>query len=296
MQRIHLEVFLAVVREGSFSGAATSLFLAPSRVTERIQQLERELQTPLLDRSRRGLVPTQAGLALVPRAEAIVREFELIRMLFPAPETADLRVGVRSLPPDIRQVIQSRLRATVGPDRLSILPLESTSQIDRIVAGSLECGFIWTTAPPSLRSFPVLAEELAIVLPANHPAASLPVVSPEDITGLALASVVDPLSVPADLTAYLERLPRSDVVNPAVAGALYLMVSGGRHCAFVGRSSTEHHALSEDTRRNIIIKPMLQPAPVLRTHFVWHPDLEANPGFVAVLAAVRQEFPVELRR
>ncbi|MFE3757982.1 LysR family transcriptional regulator [Nocardia tengchongensis] len=292
MQLAHLEVFLAVVEEGSFAAAAKSLYLAPSRATERIQQLERELQVALFDRFGRRLEPTQAGLALIPRAQAITRELELIRTLFRTDETPGIRVGMRSVPADVREALQSHLRK-VGRDRVTVVPLDSATQVQLMQTGRLDCGFVWQPPPAPLKSIPILSEALAVAVPATERFKSLDVLDPSDLAGLNLASTIDPLAVPMNVVPYLEFLPRVDMVNPAVAGAIYLMVSSGRHCAFVAQASTDHSALSSDTRRNILIKPLRPPAPVIRTFFAWHPDLEDTPLLAAVLDRIRRSYPVE---
>lgn len=63
--------FLAVVREGSLSGAARALGLAQPTVRRRIEELEGGLRTALFTRSPGGLIPTERGLLLREHAEAM---------------------------------------------------------------------------------------------------------------------------------------------------------------------------------------------------------------------------------
>src|SRR5215475_4102902 len=63
--------FLAVLRDGSFSGAARSLGLAQPTAGRHVEALESALGTALFKRSRRGLVPTRAALAVLPQVEAM---------------------------------------------------------------------------------------------------------------------------------------------------------------------------------------------------------------------------------
>ncbi|KFE57636.1 LysR family transcriptional regulator [Pseudomonas syringae] len=53
--------FFEAVRLGSVRAAADFLDVAPSAVSRQIAQLEHELGTPLLERHRRGVKPTEAG-------------------------------------------------------------------------------------------------------------------------------------------------------------------------------------------------------------------------------------------
>ena len=63
--------FLAAVRQGSLSAAASELQLTQPTLGRHIDSLEAGLGVPLFTRSRMGLTPTEAALALVPHAEAM---------------------------------------------------------------------------------------------------------------------------------------------------------------------------------------------------------------------------------
>jgi DNA-binding transcriptional LysR family regulator len=63
--------FLAVIRERTLSAAARRLNLAQPTAGRHIQDLETRLGTPLFVRSKRGLTPTPAALAIIPHAEAM---------------------------------------------------------------------------------------------------------------------------------------------------------------------------------------------------------------------------------
>jgi len=63
--------FLAVVREGSLSAAARRIGIAQPTAGRHVRALEKSVGAPLFTRSQRGLVATEAALALVPHAEAM---------------------------------------------------------------------------------------------------------------------------------------------------------------------------------------------------------------------------------
>ena len=63
--------FLAVVREGSLSGAARALGLTQPTIGRHVDALEDALGIALFTRSQGGLAPTEGALALVPHAEAM---------------------------------------------------------------------------------------------------------------------------------------------------------------------------------------------------------------------------------
>src|SRR5580658_2407052 len=64
----HLEYFLAVADTGSFTQAAKTLHVVQSGVSATVKTLERELGSPLFDRSQPRVTLTAAGRALLPQA------------------------------------------------------------------------------------------------------------------------------------------------------------------------------------------------------------------------------------
>src|SRR4051794_41857356 len=67
----HYRAFLAVLREGTLSGAARDLGLAQPTLGRQIAELERQLGTALFIRSQRGLLPTDAAWDIAPHAETM---------------------------------------------------------------------------------------------------------------------------------------------------------------------------------------------------------------------------------
>lgn len=69
-----LRVFLTVVEEGSFSGAARKLRRAQSAVSYGVATLEGQLGVTVFNRTGRTPVPSEAGQALLAQARSIVAE------------------------------------------------------------------------------------------------------------------------------------------------------------------------------------------------------------------------------
>jgi DNA-binding transcriptional LysR family regulator len=68
----HVEAFVAIVRRGGFTRAASALHLSQPAVSRRLDLLEREVGRPLFDRTRGGARLTEAGRAFLPHAEALL--------------------------------------------------------------------------------------------------------------------------------------------------------------------------------------------------------------------------------
>src|SRR5882762_1964225 len=69
-----LDILLAVVETGSMGKAAGRLAISQPAVSKAIVELEDALGVQLVDRSRRGVVPTPYGLALGKRSVAIFND------------------------------------------------------------------------------------------------------------------------------------------------------------------------------------------------------------------------------
>lgn len=67
-----LLIFQTVANEGSINKAAQKLNYVQSNVTSRIQKLEKELDTILFHRHKRGITITNEGAALLPYAQKII--------------------------------------------------------------------------------------------------------------------------------------------------------------------------------------------------------------------------------
>ncbi|MGH6955042.1 MAG: LysR family transcriptional regulator [Caulobacteraceae bacterium] len=74
----HYRTLLAVLAEGSLSGAARALGVTQPTVGRHIEALEDEIGAPLFTRSVSGLAPTESALALRPHAEAMAAAAEAL--------------------------------------------------------------------------------------------------------------------------------------------------------------------------------------------------------------------------
>ncbi len=73
-----LEVMLAGIEEGSFSGAARRLNRGQSAITYAVQRLEEQLGVALFDRAAYRPTLTEAGRTLLPRARMIADEMQAL--------------------------------------------------------------------------------------------------------------------------------------------------------------------------------------------------------------------------
>jgi DNA-binding transcriptional LysR family regulator len=108
---------LAVLREGSLSGAARALGVTQPTVRRQIEELEEQIGAVLFTRASNGLVPTEAALAARPYAESIASTARALhRAIAGSPDgkrgtvrvTCSEVVGVEVLPVMIAQIRRDR--------------------------------------------------------------------------------------------------------------------------------------------------------------------------------------------
>ncbi len=96
-----LQYFIAVAEEGTVSGAAQSLSISQSAVTDAIKELESDLGVTLFERHRRGLTITHKGHQFYRHANRILADVQDARRSFageePAAPPSHLHLGVTSL-------------------------------------------------------------------------------------------------------------------------------------------------------------------------------------------------------
>lgn len=95
-----LQYFISVAEEGTVSGAAQSLSISQSAVTDAIKELESDLGVTLFERHRRGLTITHKGHQFYRHATRILGSVSDARRSFgeaEAPVQGSLQLGVTSL-------------------------------------------------------------------------------------------------------------------------------------------------------------------------------------------------------
>lgn len=91
----HLQFFVAVAEHRHFGNAAVTLGMTQPPLSQGVQRLERHLGVRLFDRDARGVRITDAGLALLPRAEEmLVAATTLVGTAHSWTEGAVVRVGI----------------------------------------------------------------------------------------------------------------------------------------------------------------------------------------------------------
>ena len=81
MTIIQLEYLLAVANCGSFSLAAEHCFVTQPSLSMQVKALEEELGVVLLDRSKKPVIPTEAGEVVLEQARETIKAYNYIKMI-----------------------------------------------------------------------------------------------------------------------------------------------------------------------------------------------------------------------
>jgi DNA-binding transcriptional LysR family regulator len=171
-----LQLFICACELRSLSRAAERLGLAPSAATRRIQLLEHDAKTPLLERLPHGVQPTASGKTFLRFARDILHLVDRTNQVLVEHESG-LRgyIRVSSSSSVLMQSLATELSrfASVHPDieiDLDELPTEATLEMlksKRADIGVIVCGA--ETGP--LVTFPFGGDNLVLAVPAAHPLA-----------------------------------------------------------------------------------------------------------------------------
>ena len=191
MELRHLEYFVAVAEERSFTRAAARLHVVQSGVSAAIKALEHELDAQLLDRTSKRVALTDAGVALLPRARATIDAARAARDAVDEVRgglRGNLRIGTLTSIGlvDVPGLLGSFHRA--HPEvtlQLTVSTRGSVGLVEALNDGTLDVTFVSVpgVAPAGLRLRQLLWRTLELVVPVGHRLATADHVRIADLAG-----------------------------------------------------------------------------------------------------------------
>lgn len=181
-----LTYFLAVAEELHFGRAAERLGMAQPPLSRQIKQIEDELEAVLFNRGRRAVSLTQAGERLFERGNALLRDFEDIKLevgRIGQGAEGRLRIGfVGSSTFGILPNIVKSFRLNHPDVTLTLTPMNNAQLYRRLVGREIDVAF----ARPALkdaefRTLQLGAEPLVAAIPDTVATASPGQITPEEL-------------------------------------------------------------------------------------------------------------------
>jgi DNA-binding transcriptional LysR family regulator len=298
----NVRAFLAVVDEGSFTGAGRRLHLSQQGLTDRIHRLEQHVGARLFTRTTRRVELSPVGAELLADARALVEEADgrWARMLARAARPpGQLNVGVSpslvfGVLPRLVEAFAEEARDTA----LAARELPMDELLARVADGTLDAAV--ALAPPET---PALAADVIhvgtadLMIAASHPLAAATSASLADLAGTPI--LLTPREISPGMHDAVVGACRAAGFEPEV---LALPRERGYlpRAMFDGRAFTVWSTLSppEYLRTGLVTVPLREPRPRLETRLLFRPGTD-GPGLDllrAVLARCVREVDVAAGR
>jgi LysR family tcuABC transcriptional regulator len=197
-----LRYFTQIVESGSLSKASRQLFIAQPALSQQLSKLEGEVGKPLLNRSAKGVSPTENGLALYHHARFMLRQLDQALSIARQESGAVQGMVSLGLPATTLSAIGlplvRRVRERYPSILLNVVEGMSGHLGQMMRMGQLDLAVLFSSdAAPDLTVDALLEEELFVMLPKHSrlvparrtslaiaEAAALPLILPTGTHGL----------------------------------------------------------------------------------------------------------------
>ena len=191
MDLVLLESLLAVAEHGTLTRAARAVAITQPALTRRLQQLEDAMGAPLLQRSKRGAVLTEAGRLVAAEARQIVERWRRLRESVRAQQNLEaglVRLGGGATAVSFLVPTPIAEFGALYPGvRFEVREEGSRAVEDDVVAERLELGIV--TLPTRSRDLevrPLRRDRIVLVAGAQHPLAQKKRIEVAALQGLGL--------------------------------------------------------------------------------------------------------------
>lgn len=262
MELRHLRYFVVLAEELHFTRAAERLNIAAPTLTVQIQDIERTLGAPLLNRTRRSVALTQAGEIFLHEARDVLARFDRAEIVGKRAAQGQIGrldigyVGSAAYSGVLQEAVLRFRQHHPGIDVLTReLPMDRLP--DLIRSGDVDVGFVRMpmVLPDVLEVHTLLRDHFCLALPPDHPLAIQPgALLPRQLKD-------EPLVVPEQLAGTNEVARRGEFVpnivsRPGWMSAVLTEVSLGVGLAIVPSSVRDVLRLPNLTFRDLSGSPI----------------------------------------
>ena len=171
-----IQAFIAVAEKSSFKAAAESLFISQPALSRRIEKLEGDLKSRLLERTTRRVSLTDAGRQFLKHAQAIMDELEFAYRGLEARAAARTgKVTIACIPSVANHLLPSVLKDFHNSNpavRVKVIDESAQIVLDSVTAGHADFGLNFLgSQEPDLDFMPIREERYVAVVPSSHPLA-----------------------------------------------------------------------------------------------------------------------------
>lgn len=233
-----LRYFVAVAEELSFTRAAERLFVSQPALSKQVRMLERQLGTPLFERTARGVSLTPAGAALLPEASATLERWRAGESAVRRASSASLVFGLQTaVGRDLLREALADVRRRGIRVSLRLVPWNDPSA--GLADQTSDVAALWLpTAVDGVTTRTLVTEERWVALPSSHPLAGseripFPALASEPFIALPKAAgplrdfwlAVDQRSTPAEVA--LESGSADETLEAVASGLGVALLARG---------------------------------------------------------------------
>lgn len=290
MELRHLEYFIAVAEEESFSQAARRLRMAQPPLSMQIKSLEEELGVQLFDRLSRGVALTAVGKIFLRDARCILKRTAAAKdniKMAAAGVVGRLSLGI--VPTIISEHLAnflSEFRHRHPNVELDIHEMSSGDQVHALLEDQIDIGFMRSPAnEPELEHEFISEEKMILAVPSNHPLARLKRVDWKLLDGQPLVLLDLPNAISFN-NQFLSCCQEAGV-TPVIAQYCH-SIHMNMWLVSVGFGiAPATNSLRRITRPNLSFCDLPANAPRLRTAMAWK-KTNAAPALQNMIQIVRQ--------
>lgn len=290
-----LEIFWAIMRTGSMTGAGRMLGISQPAISRFIRHTEDQIGMQLFLRTSGGLQPTAEAESLFPIIDNIFESVEFARRA-----TVDLKdslsgririaaiptLATELLPRPISAFTAQRPKVTIG---LKVLPTRQI--VDRVARRQIDIGVLYGPIGHSaLTVVDLYSTEIVAVVPQGHRLADKDEITPHDLADEAFISV-NPQS-PCGVLIH-GAFDKAGVSTRALIECNHSLVTHSLVEAGVGVAIVEPLLVNEQRVRNIVVK-RFRPSVAIKPQAIYHggqPLSRLNSRFLAALRESALELP-----
>lgn len=188
-----LEVFWAVMRTGSVTGAAKLLCVSQPAISKALRHTEAQLSVPLFDRRGGKLFPTEKATSIYAFAESIFKTMdELKQAVFDIRDSGSGRVQIATTPTIAESMLSKPIATLLSryPRMdISLKLLPAAQIINRVALRQADLGVMYGPCDdPSVAMRELCRVKVVCAVHQTHPLAAKNVISPGDLLGERLIS------------------------------------------------------------------------------------------------------------
>lgn len=295
-----LQYLVAVIELRHFSHAAEKCFVTQSTLSAGIQDLEAQLGISLLERSKRKVLPTPAGIEVAARAQQILTlSSDLVSYAGSAssPLGGQLRLGViPTIGPFLLTKTLPVIRQTLPDLDLFLFEEQSSTLVEQLIEGSIDIAIL--AFPYNIHNLQYELcglENFLVAMPKAHPLATSTTIAPSKLPANELLLLAEGhcLREHALAACRLDAQANRMTLQGTSLYTLVEMVASGLGITLLPKMAVDSHMLNNE---EICIRPLQITTGQSATRqigLVWRPSFQQHALLKQLISIIKNFFIAE---